>query len=157
MRIFAISAAAFLLVAADGPPQVSVLQADFLWQQIQANGTLLSRSSTHIPYEPDRSCYRWLLRVKPGPGIVTIDERLEVPGEVSDFGDAGGLDSPTKIDPDHRAATTSLTFALAKGVIGNTWCVADGDPRGHYRIKVSQGTKMLHQFDFTVEEAAPSS
>ena len=49
---------------------VDVLDSDFVVETLDGHGKALRTSSRHVPLMPGKSCYQWLLKVKPTDGVV---------------------------------------------------------------------------------------
>ena len=137
---------------AQAAPRLKVTGTSFVAEHIADDGTVQAIETTRVPHVPDRSCYRWTVRVAPGEGAVRVHELFELPGRAMQW----KVDDParsTMLSPDRGAAVTALTLDRASGEITNQWCVAAGDPEGEYRISVVAGKQLLHRFVFTVGRA----
>lgn len=146
-------AATLLLIGAAAPATdlVSVRKADFFYDRPTMGGFIESVATTHIPYEPIMSCYRWVLRVEPQHRLVPLREVFQLPAPAKQWGGVDGdPESPTSVAGDRSGATTQLLDSIEDGELSNSWCVADGDPQGAYTISVFAGEQLLHRFDFTV-------
>jgi hypothetical protein len=71
-----------------------------------------------------------------------IREVLKLPKPPATWGEADDNEfSPTATSADRTTAVTALFMAAKDGVLTNGWCIAAGDPAGHYRIEVSMKSK----------------
>ena len=125
---------------------VVVLKTEFIvFEQHDPEGTAVS--TRRVPYRPDSSCFAWILRVEPAPRRVAVREVFTLPAAPKSWGVSA---ESTQVSNDRRRAETDLDDDIADGMIGNEWCVAEGDPLGRYRIEVFEGARLLHRFDFAV-------
>ncbi|HEV2531562.1 hypothetical protein [Phenylobacterium sp.] len=91
--------------------------------------------------------YGWVIQVKTDKPSVHWREEFTLPAAAT-WGVEGG---PTRVSKDRRTAVTERDVAPSEGLILNSWAVADGDPAGHYVIKVSVDGGPEQRFDFDVE------
>jgi hypothetical protein len=103
-----------------------------------------------IPHRPQTSCFAWLLQVEPREGTVNVREELRLPARAPNWGQAPEM----TVHADGAGATFQLTDDIADGEVMNQWCLSPGDPTGAHSIRVFQGDRLLHQFDFSVEPEA---
>jgi hypothetical protein len=84
---------------------------------------------------------------------VRIKEVLKLPKAPATWGEADDNEfSPTATSPDRTTAVTTLFMAAKDGLLTNGWCVAPGDPAGHYRIEVFHEEQSLKTFEFEMVE-----
>lgn len=132
-------------------PALSVEKAEFFSDRAVDDEFVQSVATTRIPFEPGISCYRWVLRVKPGKQVVPLREILTLPAPAAHWGGVDGdPESATSLTSDRSVGTTSLLDSIDDGELSNRWCVAEGDPEGAYSIEVHTGDRLLHRFEFTV-------
>lgn len=112
------------------------------------SGTDEPKITTRIPYRPGESCYRWVLQVKPQIRPVTLTEVFELPSAARQW-NTDPLEK-TDVSSNKSSATTEFRESLTDGLVTHGWCVAVGDPPGHYKISVFENQKLLHRFEFDV-------
>jgi hypothetical protein len=95
-----------------------------------------------------------VIRVRPEERILHIREVLVLPAPSRTW-EVG--DARSAISADRRQAVTELRQDMSNGLLSNDWCIAEGDPIGPYRIEIHDGARLLHRFEFQVEEGGPSS
>ena len=143
-----------LAAAAEAAPDLRLTNASFVAERTGDDEEVIATATTHLPYDPDRSCYRRTLRFAPGEGEVRVRELFELPGRTAYWAEEPGRGHA--VSPDRAAAITDLLLGRSTGELTNLWCVATGDPRGEYRISVVPGKRLLHRFVFTVGEVPRS-
>jgi hypothetical protein len=152
--MYALIPLAALALSAGAPPSaagVTVTGVEFLSERILGNGQAAVEATRRIPHVPG-SCYRWVIKVAPGTRNVAIREVFALPEPALRWGGADGVPhSRTTVAPDRASAVTRLDETLEDGILTNSWCVAEGDPIGVYRIRVYAGARLLHRFDFRVQ------
>lgn len=158
MRLFfQISGLALVLALGGAAPAVAgpnlqVLDSDFQLLLTQTDGSVIAQSTTTIPLIPDASCFQWTVKVD-AKGPLRIKEVLKLPDAPETWGEADDNEfSPTATSADRKSAVTTLFMAAKDGVLTNGWCIAAGDPVGHYRIEVFYEEQSLKTFEFDVVE-----
>jgi hypothetical protein len=107
------------------------------------------KATNHIPYHVNQG-YGWRLKLNTQARSVHWREEFslpavphtwgfEVPGEKRTLQD-GGLKCITEGD-----------VAPSNGWVENSWCVAQGDPKGEYAMKIYVDGTFVKRFNFTVE------
>jgi hypothetical protein len=99
-----------------------------------------------IPYRPDAICFEWVVFVAPEDRELAVREVLELPAAPASWG--GAAAAGIRVEGDGRRAVSDFTDALGDGQIERRWCVAEGDPLGRYRIRVTSGTRELAEIAF---------
>ena len=97
----------------------------------------------------DKPHYGWMMRIKTDKPTVHWREEFTLPGPASQWNTQG---TPTVVGGDRKTAVTDREIAApANGIILNVWDVADGDPKGRYRIKVTVEGAGDRTFEFDVQ------
>ena len=132
--------------------------SEFLVSVTDADGVAHVKPSNVVPLIPDRACYAWRLQLGQGDKLVSATEVFTLPAEPKQWGGIDGDEySSSKISGDRKVSETTLFYKPKDGWISHGWCVADGDPTGPYSIKVLVGDRLIHEFQFRVENAPASS
>lgn len=102
--------------------------------------------STVLPLK-DGQAFGWRMQLRTAQGAVKVREELILPAEPKTWGDPEpGL--KRKTSPDGRMATTEWLLVPRNGVIGQTWTVTEGDPKGTWTIRVRIDDGPVHTFRF---------
>ena len=137
---------------------LKVTRAHFYVDIVHGDGTVTTVETLRVPNVVGKSCYRWELRVPPRRGVTAVTEVMILPARPQVWGGVDGTpESPTRLSPSRRTATTPLFVPTINGKFGHGWCVAEGDPEGAYLIEVYQGRTRLRTFRFSVGPATPGS
>jgi hypothetical protein len=129
--------AASAFAAAQGPASVAapfeVVSAEFGLFNALETGRPPFIATPLVPLVVDQS-YGWVIVLK--TSAKTMRWREEFIRAMSDEG---------------RPTITEREVTLHNGVIFNSWSVAQGDPAGTYRMRVSVEGKLVRTFEFRVE------
>jgi hypothetical protein len=113
-----------------------------------ADGQPSFHPSQVVPLKTGQA-YGWVMKLRTDKPKVHYREEFTLPGAASNWGTAGSPE--TKVGADRKTAVSERDVPLADGVILNAWSVADGDPPGHYVIRVTVEDQPARQFDFDVK------
>lgn len=127
----------------------TVLETDFTIAVPDGSGGEVVESTTLAPLLTD-TCFAWHIKLGKIKGAVDITEIYTLPEAPETWG--LGDDSSTTISDDRKVATTTYSLTPQDGWITEDWCVGDGDPAGAYSFEIKAGEKLLHRFDFDVQE-----
>lgn len=154
-KIFAIAAmlAGTILLPATGLAQkqeFSVLDKVFWISLVDRQGNEFIYESNRVPLMPNRACYGWRIRLSEVKGVIRFKEIFSLPTQPDFWGGERNEYSPNTITKDRQTSVTEKFAAPDKGWISNSWCVAEGDPEGHYSMEVSINNKFIERFEFEV-------
>lgn len=93
--------------------------------------------------------YGWMIGLRTDQPTVHYREEFTLPAAPKAW--SGDAAKELQVSKDRRTAVIERDVAPENGVIGNFWSVVDGDPKGHYRIRVSVEGGPAQTFDFDVE------
>lgn len=131
---------------------------EFLVSVTGADGVAHVEHSNVVPLIADRACYQWRIRLELGDKLVSTTEVFTLPAVPKQWGGIDGNEySSSKISSDRKVSETTLFYKPKEGWISHGWCVAEGDPTGRYSIKVLIGDRLIHEFEFRVENVPASS
>ena len=131
---------------------VAATDTEFLVSVTDADGVAKIHASNVVPLIPDRACYEWRVKLGQGDKLVSVTEVFTLPAEPKQWGGIDGNEySLSKLSGDRKVSETTMFYKPQDGWISHGWCVAEGDPTGPYSIKVLVGDRLVHEFDFTVE------
>ncbi|ESW83898.1 hypothetical protein X770_25235 [Mesorhizobium sp. LSJC269B00] len=151
----------FVLVAMATPSSAqapTATDSEFLVSVTEADGATHVRPSNIVPLIPDSACFEWRVRLAQGDRLVSVTEVFALPAEPRQWGGIDGNEySLSKLSGDRRVSETTMFYKPQDGWISHGWCMAEGDPIGPYSIKVLVGDRLVHKFDFSVENAPASS
>ena len=119
--------------AAAEEPRVEVVSAEFGLFNALETGRPPFIATPLVPLVVDQS-YGWVIVLK--TSAKTVRWREEFIRAMSDEG---------------RPTITEREVTLHNGVIFNSWSVAQGDPTGTYRMRISIEGKLVRTFEFRVE------
>ncbi|MGA7179984.1 MAG: hypothetical protein WBX11_10410 [Thiobacillaceae bacterium] len=141
---------AFALVDETPPtPPVEVLRADFgLFNASPSGGWILTRTSI-IPLKKGQH-YGWSILLKTNKPVVKWREEFTLPSPPVSWVSDGLTDPSQTISPDHMTSILEVDAIPVNGVIRNVWEVTAGDPKGHYRIRVTIEGDNQQVFEFDV-------
>jgi hypothetical protein len=99
-----------------------------------------------VPLVPGQM-YGWAIRVGADRPLVRVREELILPAPAPQWGTLGN--PAITVAPDRGSAVTEMDAAVIGGVVSNAWIVAEGDPAGRYRFRVSidGGPPTVFEFD----------
>lgn len=127
----------------------SVLDSDFTISVPTGSGEPIVESTTLVPLLAG-TCYDWHLRLGKVKGNVDVTELYVLPAAPQTWGISEG--STIAVSDDKLSATSSLSLTPDDGWIGSGWCVSEGDPEGRYQFIIKAGERVLHTFDFELQE-----
>ena len=134
-----IEAAEFLVFLNDGQGNTQILQSDL------------------VPLIPNLVCYGWRIRLAGAEGLVRFKEVFSLPTEPEVWGGENDEFSTSAIAKDRTTSVTERFAPLQDGWIDNSWCVADGDPKGWYSMEVHINGQFAKRFDFQVRDVSVPS
>ncbi|MCP4182059.1 MAG: hypothetical protein GY761_01890 [Hyphomicrobiales bacterium] len=104
-----------------------------------------------IPNIPEKTCFGWVINVKPANQLVKITEILKLPAAPKIWdGVEDNSYSQTTTSNDRKTATTKQFMALKSGKLENSWCLSKGDPSGDHHIIVLKEDQILAEFEFVI-------
>jgi hypothetical protein len=127
-----------------------VLKSLFLVSVKNNDGQWVTKKSRIVPLVPNRSCYRWAIRTNSSKALVKFKEVFELPIAPKIWGGAENEFKTSRTTNQRKTAVTERFFTLKNGWVENSWCVADGDPEGRYKIDVWLDGKFASTFKFKV-------
>ena len=92
--------------------------------------------------------YGWRLHVTDGRSVVPIREELQLPQVPKVWTSV----NPLKISDDGRTGITTSDATVLNGMIEHATTVAQGDPAGHYVIRLYADDKLIGTFHFDLVE-----
>lgn len=137
--------------------QFTVVDKQFLVSLVDNHGKVFVHESNRVPLIPNRACYGWRIRLSGVEGIVRFREIFSLPTQPEYWGGEGNEFSPNKITKDRRTSVTEKFATPDEGWIGNSWCVAEGDPVGRYWMEVSINNVFVERFEFDVVKLSSPS
>jgi hypothetical protein len=102
-------------------------------------------ATDHVHYALDQS-YGWQMRL-PSDEPVRWREELILPSAPREWKTLGDV----LISPDRTVAITDRVEAPVDGMLEHGWTIAEGDPRGPYRINLYVEGALVRTFSFDVE------
>lgn len=146
-----VSALAITAADAKSGKRLKVEDKSFTVITTEADGSFTEQETKNVMLVPNRVCYSWLVKLTEQDRTITLTERFELPAPPVSW---GGLDNDPiaskRIKNGRRVAESPIDVDLNHGIATNTWCVAEGDPPGKYRIDIVYRGKRLHSFKFNV-------
>jgi len=150
----ALSIVSILALAQTGFVQSSsaqtVVDSDFTISVPRSPGQEDVVESTTLVPLLEGTCYNWHLRFGKTKGALDITEIYTLPAVPQSWGISE--DSGIVLSKDKLTATSLLSLVPLDGWVESGWCVADGDPEGDYRFDIMAGDKLLHRFEFELQE-----
>lgn len=138
-----------VLIAIAAPAPLAVRDRKFTVRDMMTGEVV--RNARSVPNRPGEVCYDWTITVARQKRTVDVVETFILPAPAPwgiDEGDG------TTVAADRSRAVTRLTADLSNGRIGHSWCVAEGDPSGDYRIEVTVDGVTLGTFAFVLLPAS---
>lgn len=128
---------------------VQVVSANFGLFEVSPTGKFAFTRTNVIPLVTGKN-YGWVIVLKTDKPSVHWKEEFTLPAPAAVWGTAP--DGTQAVSPDRTVSVTEKDVSLAGGpVIFNLWSVADGDPKGHYKIQVTIDNDVQQTFDFDVQ------
>jgi len=106
-------------------------------------------ATNHIPYYVNQG-YGWRLKLKTQARSVHWREEFSLPAVPQTWGTQVPGERETFQDGGQKCVTES-DVAPVNGWVEHSWCVAQGDPKGQYAMKVYVDGTLVKSFNFTVE------
>ena len=126
----------------------TVTETDFTISVPNGSGDPVVESTTLVPLLAE-TCYNWHLRLAKVKGEVEITEIYTLPSAPQTWGLSEG--SNIVVSDDQLSAISTLSLTPEDGWISSGWCVSKGDPEGDYSFAIKAGDKLLHRFDFELQ------
>ena len=99
-----------------------------------------------IPNAVGTTCYGWRLRWTPFDGQMTVEERLLLPAAAPNW----GADGDVSVAADRASSIKRVTVPGNSIYAANSWCVAQGDPPGRYRLELWHAGRKIARRTFVV-------
>ncbi|MDP3659043.1 hypothetical protein [Phenylobacterium sp.] len=153
--MLSLTLAAVLAALAQAPVQdapapggrIEVLQSRFGTLGVDAEGRDILTPTAVVPLKTGQG-YGWEVLVRTERPSLKWRETFVLPKPASTW---GVTDAGVAVSEDARTAITEREVSAATGVISNAWQVADGDPAGHYTIRVEIEDLPEITFEFEVK------
>jgi hypothetical protein len=126
----------------------TVTETDFTISVPNGSGEPVVESTTLVPLLAE-TCYNWHLRLAKVKGEVEITEIYTLPSAPQTWGLSEG--SNIVVSDDQLSAISTLSLTPEDGWISSGWCVSKGDPEGDYSFEIKAGDKLLHRFEFELQ------
>jgi hypothetical protein len=126
----------------------TVTETDFTISVPNGSGDPVVESTTLVPLLAE-TCYNWHLRLAKVKGEVEITEIYTLPSAPQTWGLSEG--SNIVVSDDQKSAISTLSLTPEDGWISSGWCVSKGDPEGDYSFEIKAGDKLLHRFEFELQ------
>jgi hypothetical protein len=136
------------LAAAQSALAQTVLETDFTISVPNGSGDPVVESTTLVPLL-EGTCYDWHLRLGKVKGAIEITELYTLPAAPESWG--LGENNTIVVADDQLSATSTLSLTPSDGWIASGWCVSKGDPEGAYSFEIKAGDKLLHRFEFELQ------
>lgn len=110
----------------------------------KSNAGMKALPSNYVPGIKGQP-YGWALKIKTTLEKVKLREELVLPapGNWTTLGD-------TTVSEDKKIGNTTRVVPVGAGVISNTWCYAEGDPKGTHKIRIWIEDRLVAEFNFEV-------
>jgi hypothetical protein len=106
--------------------------------------------SDFVPLIPDKSCYSWEIQLDTELISVPTKEILILPETPKMWGREEGAEGGQTLHHDNKISIVDKDIKVVDGIIDSSWCVAEGDPIGDYRIEVYIKGVLAESFSFVV-------
>jgi len=110
----------------------------------------LEFQDTIVPNIPDNVCYGWRLKLNDDRSLVQYTEEFILPSKPATWEAESNPYSTSTISKDRTTSITKEFAAPKDGWISNHWCIAEGDPNGPHKMKISVADKPMGEVNFEV-------
>ena len=95
--------------------------------------------------------YGWVIHLEEPLAVLQLREQFTLPTKPATWGPPEKNGART-ISADGRTSTVDWTAQVNNNVVYKLWSVAEGDPPGHYNIKVYLEGALVSDFKFDVQK-----
>ena len=106
--------------------------------------------SEFVPLIPDNSCYSWAIQLDTERVAIPIKEIFILPDKPKVWSYEKGDEGDQTLHNDNKISIKEKEIKVENGIISQTWCVAEGDPTGNYKIDVYIKGVLAESFSFMV-------
>jgi hypothetical protein len=92
--------------------------------------------------------YGWVVALKTTQSKIKWREEFILPSAPATWDNQGGTHT---VSPDRTVSVTEREVEPTRGIIFNSWSVAEGDPKGRYVIRLTIENATPIVFEFNVE------
>ena len=152
-RWFALAGAALLAIAFSAPAaaiaqspgsDVEVVCAQFGLFDEDAMGRVLFTPSTKVPLTVGQN-FGWVVLLRARAPVVRWREEFQAPSPPKTW---GPLEPGRTISPDGTVSLSDHYSDARSGIVTHAWQITEGDPTGHYAMRVLLGGTALQIFEF---------
>jgi hypothetical protein len=106
--------------------------------------------SNLVPSIPDNSCYSWEIELDTYLASIPIKEIFILPERPKAWNYKEDSEGEQTLQYDNKVSIIEKISEVKNRIIANTWCVAEGDPTGNYKIEVYIKGVLAESFSFMV-------
>lgn len=127
---------------------VQVVRAEFGLFNIAENGKAAFVPSKTVPLSVNQP-YGWVVTLNTAQPKVKWREEFILPSAAAIWGKQP--EGTHTVSPDRTISVTEREVEPVRGVIFNSWSVAEGDPKGRHLIRLTIENQSPIEFEFNVE------
>lgn len=143
--LFAVSAAVPAATLAQSPnDDVEVVCAQFGLFDEDAAGHVLFTPSTKVPLTVGQN-FGWVVLLRARAPAVRWREEFQAPSPPKTW---GPIEPGRTISPDGTVSLSDHYAEVRSGIVTHAWQITEGDPTGHYVMRVLLGGTALQIFEF---------